>query len=481
MKEGHLPVLAEEVMAMLSPAPGSLQIDATVGGGGHTERILEATTPDGRLLGLDADGAAIARVDARLRPRFGDRLVLRQANFRELKDVAPDAGFGAVDGLLFDLGLSSYQLADPERGFGFRTGGPLDMRFDTSRGVPAAELLATLDADELTALFRRYGEEPLRAADRPGDRRPRGRPRRSTTAEELAALVERVVARQPPRPAPDPPRDPRLPGAPDRRQRRARRTPGRARRRGRPAAAGRPARRPELPLARGPDRQALHRRRAPGLHLPARAAGLRLRPIAASAPRDPAVADPDGRRDRRQPPRAERPPAGRRAPRRLTTSGRAHGRHGKEEASVSKRHQSSRRRSYGRRQHELHERQIRRRHFPEASDLGFDGSRRRSAGRIRSPSWTRARRACASCSATSGWRSTQGARPQSPLFPGRVSRSRRAVAASPGAGSAAPSAPGAARTACRSCSAGSSSRSSSRSSRWPRRCASRRPATTSNG
>src|SRR5918912_385554 len=98
MKEGHVPVLAEEVMSMLAPAPGSLQIDATLGGGGHTERILEATDPDGRLLGLDADGAAIARVRERL-ARFGERLVLRQSNFRELKTVAPDAGFGAVDGL----------------------------------------------------------------------------------------------------------------------------------------------------------------------------------------------------------------------------------------------------------------------------------------------------------------------------------------------------------------------------------------------
>src|SRR6266571_3380579 len=78
MKAEHLPVLVEEVITMLAPAPGSLQIDATVGGGGHTVRILEATDPDGRLLGLDADGAAIARVRRRL-ARFGDRLVLRQA------------------------------------------------------------------------------------------------------------------------------------------------------------------------------------------------------------------------------------------------------------------------------------------------------------------------------------------------------------------------------------------------------------------
>jgi 16S rRNA (cytosine1402-N4)-methyltransferase len=199
MEVGHIPVLAEEVLSMLAPAPGSLQIDATLGGGGHTERILEATDPDGRLLGLDADGAAIARVDGRLRPRFGDRLVLRQANFRELADVAPAAGFGAVDGCLFDLGLSSLQLADAERGFGFRTGGPLDMRFDTGRGVPAAELLATLDAGELTALFGRYGEEPRagRIARAIVDAR---RVAPVTTAEELAALVERAAPPNPRQP-----------------------------------------------------------------------------------------------------------------------------------------------------------------------------------------------------------------------------------------------------------------------------------------
>jgi 16S rRNA (cytosine1402-N4)-methyltransferase len=196
MKDGHLPVLAVEVVTMLAPAPGSLQLDATVGGGGHTERILEATDPDGRLLGLDADGAAIARVDRRLRPRFGDRLVLRQANFRELAAVAPVAGFAAVDGALFDLGLSSFQLADTERGFGIRAGGPLDMRFDPARGVPAAELLATLDAAELTALFRRFGEEPsaARIARAIVDAR-RIAPVR--TAEELAGLIERVAPHAP--------------------------------------------------------------------------------------------------------------------------------------------------------------------------------------------------------------------------------------------------------------------------------------------
>lgn len=199
MHEGHLPVLANEVIEMLAPAPGSLQIDATLGGGGHTERILEAANPNGRLLGLDADPAAIARVETRLRPRFGDRLVLRQANFRELSSVAPAAGFGSVDGCLFDLGLSSFQLADRERGFGFRAGGPLDMRFDPGRGMPASELLSTLDVAELTALFRRYGEEPKA----PRIARAIVEARRVapiTTAEELAALVERVLPPNPRQP-----------------------------------------------------------------------------------------------------------------------------------------------------------------------------------------------------------------------------------------------------------------------------------------
>ena len=195
MELGHLPVMQDEVIETLAPQSGSLQIDATVGGGGHTERILEAASPDGRLLGLDADDAAVAGVGERL-ARFGDRLVLRRANFRELATVAPGAGFPAVDGLLFDLGLSSFQLADRERGFGFRAGGPLDVRFDTSRGVPAAELVATLDADELAALFRRYGEEPSAWRIAKGivaarDTAP------IRTAEELAALVERVAPGNP--------------------------------------------------------------------------------------------------------------------------------------------------------------------------------------------------------------------------------------------------------------------------------------------
>jgi 16S rRNA (cytosine1402-N4)-methyltransferase len=187
----HVPVLADEVVSMLAAAPGGVHVDATLGGGGHAERILTATDPDGRLLGIDADEAAIARAATRL-SRFGGRLVTRQGNFRDLASLAPAAGFAAVDGCLFDLGLSSDELADPERGFGIRTGGPLDMRFDTGRGVPAAELLATLDQAELIALFRTYGEEPFagRIARAIVEAR---RTAPIETAEELAAIVERAA------------------------------------------------------------------------------------------------------------------------------------------------------------------------------------------------------------------------------------------------------------------------------------------------
>ncbi len=316
MELGHLPVMPDEVLGTLAPAPGSLQIDATVGGGGHTERILEAANPDGRVLGLDADQAAIDRVAARL-ARYGDRLVLRQANFRELGSVAPAAGFAAVDGALFDLGLSSFQLADRDRGFGFRTGGPLDMRFDTSKGVPAAQLLATLDADELATLFRRYGEEPsawkiAKAIVAARSIAP------VETAEELAQVVETAV--------PVNPRQRRrihpatrvfqalriavneeLDALPE----------GLAAVRG-PAAARRPAGRPLVPLARGPHRQALLRGRTTGLHLPARGAGLRVRPRAPPASGHPALDDADPRGDRGQSPSPERASARRRASGRLS-------------------------------------------------------------------------------------------------------------------------------------------------------------------
>ncbi len=158
MGEGHLPVMVDEVLTSLAVRAGSSVADCTVGGGGHAERLLEASSPDGRLLGIDADRAAIAEAE-RVLARFGDRVVLRQANFESIYDTATDAGVVPLDAVLFDLGLSSYQLADPERGFSFAADAPPDMRFDETSGVSALELIDRSSERELAGILATFGEE----------------------------------------------------------------------------------------------------------------------------------------------------------------------------------------------------------------------------------------------------------------------------------------------------------------------------------
>ena len=158
MGEGHLPVLVEEVLASLAVGPGSSIADCTVGGGGHAERLLEASSPDGRLLGLDADRAAILEAQRTL-ARFGDRVILRQANFSGIYDEARAAGLIPLDAVLFDLGLSSYQLADPRRGFSFAADAPPDMRFDEDRGLSALDLIDRSSQRELAGILATFGEE----------------------------------------------------------------------------------------------------------------------------------------------------------------------------------------------------------------------------------------------------------------------------------------------------------------------------------
>lgn len=189
----HVPVLLDETLDLLSPKPGGTYIDCTLGGGGHAEAILERSSPDGRLLGLDADPRTLPIAERRL-SRFSGRFVLVHANFSNLEGVARWNGFATVDGILFDLGVSSYQLDLAERGFSFRTDAPLDMRFDPSQPTTAADLVNTLDADELASLLFRYGEEPrARAISRAIVEARRRKP--IQTGGELAAIVERVVPR----------------------------------------------------------------------------------------------------------------------------------------------------------------------------------------------------------------------------------------------------------------------------------------------
>ncbi len=154
----HQPVLYNEIIHSLAPHPGGLYVDGTVGAAGHASGILEASSPDGRLLGLDLDPQALALATARLAP-YGERATLVHASYTEMGDVLADLEWGKVDGILLDLGVSSMQLDQPERGFSFQADAPLDMRFDPTKGPSAADLVNSLPEGELADLLYRFGEE----------------------------------------------------------------------------------------------------------------------------------------------------------------------------------------------------------------------------------------------------------------------------------------------------------------------------------
>lgn len=156
----HVSVMLEEVLEFLQPRAGGLYIDGTLGGGGHTAAILERSAPDGRVLGIDADSQALARVGARLAEyRENGRLILVHGNFAEIARIAEQAGFNSVQGVLLDLGFSSDQMDNAGRGFAFSADGPLDMRLDQSLTLTAADLVNEESEQELADIIWRYGEE----------------------------------------------------------------------------------------------------------------------------------------------------------------------------------------------------------------------------------------------------------------------------------------------------------------------------------
>jgi len=152
----HVPVLLAEVLQWLDPGPGKVMVDGTVGGGGHALAIAQRLGPSGKLIGIDMDPSALESAGARL---VGQPVELVQGNFAELPEILRALGIPKVHGILLDLGMSSLQLADPTRGFSFSQDGPLDMRFDPSRGEPAWRLVNRLSAQNLAELIWRYGEE----------------------------------------------------------------------------------------------------------------------------------------------------------------------------------------------------------------------------------------------------------------------------------------------------------------------------------
>ncbi|MCH7752003.1 MAG: 16S rRNA (cytosine(1402)-N(4))-methyltransferase RsmH [Planctomycetes bacterium] len=187
----HIPVLPDQIVQWLEPAPGKTIVDGTLGGGGHTLALAQRVAPGGRIFSVDLDEQALARV----RPLVGELpVLLAHGNFAELPELLQAEDIGPVDGILLDLGLSSDQLADTRRGFSFQADGQLDLRFDTSRGEPAWELIARLDQRSLADIIYQLGEERFsrRIAKRIVETR---RTSPIQTADELAQLVRSCVPR----------------------------------------------------------------------------------------------------------------------------------------------------------------------------------------------------------------------------------------------------------------------------------------------
>lgn len=187
----HQPVLLAEVLDWLAPRPGQILVDGTLGGAGHTRAIAQRVAPGGQVIALDRDSAALRRAGP-LVEQLPVRLI--QANFCDLPDVLQSLTIPLVDGIVLDLGLSSDQLADADRGFSFTSEGSLDLRFDASVGEPAWRLINRLNAESLADLIYEFGEERFsRRIARAIVERRRSMPIR--TAGELADLIRRVVPR----------------------------------------------------------------------------------------------------------------------------------------------------------------------------------------------------------------------------------------------------------------------------------------------
>ena len=187
----HVPIMVREVTELLEPDRGGVFVDGTLGGGGHSEAILKLLPETGRLIGIDRDETALAAASARLAP-FQDRFTAIHGNFFHMKPLLLQKGIAAADGILLDLGVSSYQLDEPSRGFSYKAEAPLDMRMDQTAALTAADVVNGYPEKELVRIFRDYGEErfsPL-IARRIAEQRAQA-PIKTTT--ELADLIAGAI------------------------------------------------------------------------------------------------------------------------------------------------------------------------------------------------------------------------------------------------------------------------------------------------
>ena len=186
----HIPVMTKEVLNLLRCKPGGIFVDATIGLGGHALAILEQIQPGGLLVGIDRDKESLEKAQARLRP-FAGSLRLFHDNFKNLPLILNNLALKPVDGILVDLGVSSYQLLSPERGFSFQSDAPLDMRMDRSQQWNAADLIKNMSESELANIIYRFGEERLSRRIAAAIVKERGKTP-VTRCSQLAAIIGNV-------------------------------------------------------------------------------------------------------------------------------------------------------------------------------------------------------------------------------------------------------------------------------------------------
>jgi 16S rRNA (cytosine1402-N4)-methyltransferase len=187
----HVPALLREMLQALRPRTGGTYLDGTLGAGGYSEAILDESSPEGKVIGLDLDPDAVERSVRRLE-RFGERFVVVHGGFQDARTILASMGVTSLDGAVLDLGLSSNQLEDPQRGFSFRFDGPLDMRFDTTAEQGALDYLQNISAAKLEEVLATYGEERYCKKLARGIITARDRGSLKTT-DDLAAAIIRIM------------------------------------------------------------------------------------------------------------------------------------------------------------------------------------------------------------------------------------------------------------------------------------------------
>ncbi|MBP7072045.1 MAG: 16S rRNA (cytosine(1402)-N(4))-methyltransferase RsmH [Clostridia bacterium] len=187
----HIPVLLNETLEYLDPKPGGVYIDGTLGGAGHSSEIVKRIVPGGVLIGIDQDSNAIDAAKRRLEA-YKDNVVIVRDNFRNIKTIALQKGFKEVDGILLDIGVSSHQLDEKERGFSYMHDGPLDMRMDTESSLDASDIVNNSSEQELIRILRDYGEEKwaVRIAKFIAEERKNNR---IDTTFKLADIIQRAI------------------------------------------------------------------------------------------------------------------------------------------------------------------------------------------------------------------------------------------------------------------------------------------------